>query len=331
MYFLLITSLILALLLVLNAAISISASVLWRFAAKQTRDWTAQNRARFIFALRVFPFASALVFALAFLLPAYLLFEPHSSNETVGFKLAFLSIVSATGVGFAFYKVFRTRRATRNLVADWMKYAEPIRVEGVSIPVYKIKHSFPVIAVVGAFRPRMFVAGQIFESLNDAEFQAAARHEAGHLVARDNLKRTIMRTCRDLLIFPFGQKLDRAWAENIEAGADEYAAQNGGKQTALNLASALIKIARIIPDGAKPSMPAGAFLIEAPTAEIAFRVLKLLQMSDGKTIFQTARSSNFLFGLYSVSALFVLTLLATNQNFLQEVHDILEAIVAFLQ
>ncbi|MBA2619970.1 MAG: M56 family metallopeptidase [Acidobacteria bacterium] len=331
MYFLLITSLILALLLVLNAVISISASVLWRVAAKQTRGWTAQNRARFIFALRVFPFASALVFALGFLLPAYILFEPHSSSETVGFKLAFLSIVSASGVGFAFYKVFRTQRATRNLVADWMEHAEPIRVEGVSIPVYKIKHSFPVIAVVGAFRPRMFVAAQIFESLDDAEFRATARHEAGHLAARDNLKRTVMRACRDLLIFPFGQKLDRAWAENIEAGADEYAAETGGKQAALNLASALIKIARIIPDGTKPSMPAGAFLIEAPTAEIAFRVRKLLEMSDGKTIFQTALSSNFLFAFYSVSALFVLTLLATNQNFLQEVHDILETIVAFLQ
>lgn len=331
MYFLLIISLILALLLVLNVAASISASVLWRFASRRTQSWTAQNRARFIFALRVFPLASALVSVLAFLLPAYLLFEPNTSKEIVGFKLAFFSVASAVGVGFAFYRVFATWRATRELVSDWMRNAEPIRVAGVSVPVYKIRHTFPVIAVVGTFHPRMFVAGQIFDSLDENEFQAAVRHEAGHLAARDNFKRTIMRACRDLLVFPFGKTLDRAWAENAEAGADEFAARTGGSQTALNLASALIKIARIIPPGAKPSMPSGAFLVEEPTAEIAFRVRKLLQITDGNTVFQTARASYFLFWIYSASILFALALLAANQNFLQKVHDFLEAIVAVLQ
>lgn len=331
MYFLLIISLILALLLVLNVAISISASALWRVAANRTRGWTAQNRARFIFALRVFPFASALVFALGFLLPAYLLFEPHSSDETVGYKLALLSAVSSVGVGFAFYRVFQTRRATRALVKNWLKNAEPIRVEGVSIPVHRIRHPFPVVAVVGTFRPRMFVASQIFETLDANEFQAAVRHEVGHLAARDNFKRAAMRACRDLLVFPFGRNLDRAWAENIEAGADEYAAQTGGNQTALNLASALVKIARVIPPGAKPSMPAGAFLIAEPSAEIAFRVRKLLQMTDQKFVFQAARASDFLFWLGSAFVLLVLTMLATNQNFLQLVHDVLEAVVAALQ
>lgn len=332
MYFILGISLVFALLLVLNVLISIGASMFWRVAAKRTENWSAQTRARFIFALRVFPFASAFLFVFAFLLPAYLLFEPLASSETVTYKLAFLSAASLVGVGFAFYRVFGTWRATNALVKDWMRRAEPISVAGVAVPVYKIRHPFPVVAVVGTFRPQMFVAEQIFDALEATEFSAAVQHEIGHLAARDNLKRAAMRACRDLLVFPFfGDALDRAWAENIESGADEYAAQTGGNSTALNLASALIKIARIVPPGAKPSMPAGAFLIEEPTAEIAARVRRLLQMTDGNLIFQNARAADFSLWICSACALFALTLLATNENFLQTVHDLLETIVAVLQ
>lgn len=323
-----------AFLLVLNVPISIFASMLWRAAADRTQSWTAQNRARFIFALRVFPFAAAFLFVFVFLMPAYLLFEPNSPDETVTYKLAVLSAASVLGVGFAFYRVFQTRRATRRLIADWTRNGEAIRVAGVSVPVYRIRHSFPVIAVVGAFRPRMFVAEQIFEALDTNEFEAAVRHEAGHIAARDNFKRAAMRLARDLLVFPFGGRLDRAWAENIEAGADEYAAQTGGSQIALNLASALIKIARIIPPGAKPAMPAvGAFLIEQPTAEIAARVRRLIQMSGGGRLsFQTHRAAARLtFRLFSALFLYTLMLLATNQVFLGKVHNLLEAIVAVLQ
>ena len=107
----------------------------------------------------------------------------------------------------------------------------------------------------------MFIASQIFDSLNEQELQAAIAHEYGHLVARDNFKRTLMRVCRDLLVFPFGRSLDNAWAENVESAADEYAAQTGGNLTAINLASALVKIARIVPNNSKPAMPSGTFLL----------------------------------------------------------------------
>ncbi len=332
MYFLLGISLVFALLLVLNVLASIGASVLWRAASKRTENWTAQARARFIFALRVFPVAAALVAVFAFLLPAYILFEPHRSSETVGVKLAFLSLLSAVGVGFAFYRVFQTRRATRRLIKDWMKRAEPIKVSGVAVPVYKIRHPFPVIAVVGALRPRMFVAEQIFETLETGEFQAAIWHETGHLAACDNFKRAVMRVCRDLLVFPFGKTLDRAWAEEAEAGADEYAAQSGGdSQTALNLAAALIKIARIVPAGAKPSMPAGAFLIEQPSTEIAFRVQKLLQMTGGETSFLASRAFNFRLWFCCAALCATLVLLAADQNFLLQLHNASETVVALLQ
>ena len=333
MYFLLGTSLMLALLLVLNLSVSTAASVLWRFIAPAANSWTARRRARIIFALRIFPCACAIVFVAAFLLPAYLLFEPQSSKEIVSAKLALLALVSVVGVAVAACRVFATWWRTRRVVADWLARAEPIAVADVKIPVYRINHPFPVIAVIGTFRPRMFVAGQIFASLDGEEFQAAIRHEIGHLAARDNFKRMLMRVSRDLLVFPFGRSLDRAWSENVESAADEYAAQTGGKSAALNLASALVKIARIAPPNAKPAMPAGAFLIEAQTADVTGRVRNLLMLAEIKIVpekYRRFRLENA-FWIYASGFFVFMMPLAASDTILHKIHFALEALVGVLQ
>jgi len=95
------------------------------------------------------------------------------------------------------------------------------------------------------------------------------------------LKRIMLRACRDVLtIVPCGRSLDRAWAENAEGAADEYAA-NLGPSVALNLASALIKIARMIPAGARPTMPLGAFLLGDEEGGIRWRVRRLIDLATG--------------------------------------------------
>jgi Zn-dependent protease with chaperone function len=333
MYSLLAISLILAMLLAINVWSAVAADIFWRIAARFLKNRPAKNQARFIFALSVFPFAGALIFVFAFLLPSYLLFEPRKSDEVVGFKLALLSFISLCGISVAIYRVFGSWWATRRLVSDWLKNAEPVKIENVFIPVYRINHQFPVIAVVGTFRPRMFIAGQIFESLSAEELHAAIAHEHGHLAARDNFKRIILRISRDLLVFPLGKTLERAWAETAESAADEYAAQKGGKLTAINLASALIKIARIVPEGAKPDMPAGAFLIAEHAEYISVRIRHLLQMSEtrhkgaGKNRFAARIPSRFLL----VGCIAFLIFLGTDRNFLQQIHDVTEKIVAAFQ
>jgi Zn-dependent protease with chaperone function len=332
MYFLLVISLIFALLLAINILSAIAAEIVWRVAAPRVKNLSARRQSQFIFALSIFPFAGALVFVFVFLLPAYLLYEPHSSGEIVTYKLALISFVSLIGVFIAFYRVFGTWWTTRRLVSNWMKRAERVEIENVSIPAFRISHQFPVIAVVGTFRPRMFVAEQIFASLTDDELQAAIAHEFGHLRTRDNLKRTMLRVCRDLLVVPFGKTLERAWTESAESAADEHAAQMGEK-TAINLASALVKIARIVPHGAKPAMPSGAFLIAEQAEYISFRVRRLLEFS-GINLQNTGNqqlTTKILFRFSLVAFVSIILLLATNSSFLQNVHDLTESIVAALQ
>ena len=93
------------------------------------------------------------------------------------------------------------------------------------------------------------------------ELSAALAHEVGHVIAGDNLKRGLLRACRDtLLIIPSGRRLDAAWKEASEAAADEYAAARD-RMVGLDLASALVKIARLVPVGSRPTLPAGAYFV----------------------------------------------------------------------
>jgi Zn-dependent protease with chaperone function len=279
-FYLFVVCLSLSALLTINALASLGVEALWRAIRRFMRPWPARTRAQIIFTLRVFPLASALTVVAALILPSYLTYEPWPPDEVVTAKLAALTLISAVGIGLASWRSFASSRATRRIVTDWLRHAETIDLEGAPVSGYRIRHPFPVIAMSGVIRPRLFIASQIFDSLNDDEINAAIRHEAGHLVMRDNLKRALMRVCRDtLMIVPCGRILDRDWSEAAEAAADEYAAR-AGAVSALDLALALIKIARLIPEGVKPTRPAGAFLIGDDVDGVARRVCQLTRLAE---------------------------------------------------
>lgn len=332
MYFLLGICLAFALLLWFNVAASLTASVFWRVVEKPAQRLSAQSRSQFIFALRIVPLLTTLLFILAFFIPSYFLFEPGESDETISYKLAFAAFFSLIGILLASSRVFATYWRTHRMVEEWMRRGERISIEGVSFPVYRFAHPFPVIAVVGIFRPRMFVAEQIFGLLEAEELAAAVVHEFGHLAARDNFKRTFLRVCRDLVIFPIGKSLEKVWAETAEAAADEYAISTGGKRAAVNLAAALVKIARNIPVNTRPAMPLGSFLIDEQTADVSWRVRRLLSLTDAENDFRRQKTNFniFLWSGFAVTLLPVLWL-ATNYDFLAAVHDAMEKMVSILQ
>ena len=281
MYLLLGTCLALSALLALNAFASALAELAWRAVAPRVAGRAAAVRARMLFALRVSPpaLAAALVFAL--LLPAYLLHEPHDTDERVGVKLLLLAALSAAGVVLACWRVARTWLATRRLVRYWMRHAEPFAAEGASVPAFRIRHRFPVIAVIGVLRPRLFIATQIFDALTPGELSSALAHERGHVEARDNLKRAVLQAGQDalLVLAPLGRKLRREWQRESELAADEFAA-SAGPDAALDLASAIVKISRLIPAGATPTLPAGAHLLGESDDGLSRRVRALLRLAS---------------------------------------------------
>ncbi len=183
-------------------------------------------------------------------------------------------------MGLAISRGIRTWLATRALLKDWLANSTQIELEAISVPTFVLQHSFPIIAVVGAMRPKLFIADHVLESLSTEELAAAVAHECGHLAAHDNFKRSVMRVSRAaLLLIPCGRSLDRAWSEASESAADEHAAQQSSL-VALNLASALVRIARMIPKGQRQEIPAAvsAFLSD-DSPGVKVRVRRLVELA----------------------------------------------------
>ena len=213
----------LASLFLLNALVSLLTTVLWQLVKRPARHSTAATRAAILFVLRLSPPAISLVCVIALLLPAYIELEPRETQEVVGFKLIFLAVVSIVGLGLAIWRGLAAWRATRRITADWLRHAEPASLPGVSAPTYLLHHRFPIIAVVGVLRPRLFIAGQVFDALNAQEIAAAIAHEHGHIRAHDNLKRALLRGCHDALtIVPDAQNPQaKMWVASQRAGRDD--------------------------------------------------------------------------------------------------------------
>ncbi|MDT7807230.1 MAG: hypothetical protein QOJ70_1043 [Acidobacteriota bacterium] len=283
MYELLGICLALSALLAFNALASALAELVWRAVAPRVSLRRAAARARLLFTLRMFPSALAAAVVFALIVPSYLVTEPKNTGESVGAKLLLLAVASAAGVLLAVWRIARTWLATRRLARDWMRNAVRVEVEGSRVPAYSIRHRFPVIAVIGVLRPRLFIAEQIFDALTSEELAAALNHERGHVVARDNLKHALLQAGQDalLLLAPLGRSLRREWQRESELAADEFAA-TGSPVAAVNLASAIVKISRLVPAGARPSLPAGAHLLGEEEDGLSRRVRNLLRMASSK-------------------------------------------------
>jgi hypothetical protein len=282
MFFLLGICIILAVMLALNSIASFFASLLWKVLGPRARNWSAATQASVLCLLRTLPLVGGITIVALLFAPAYLAHEPRDSHEEITLNLGIVAFFSALGIVLALVRGIVSWRATSRLTSDWLHHAEKIQLPGITIPSFRIDHQFPVVAIVGTFRPRLFIAKKIFESLTSEELSAALAHEIGHVIARDNLKRGLIRACRDmLLIIPCGRGLDIAWKEAAEGAADEYAARSD-RMVGLDLASALVKIARLVPQGSRPTLPAGAYFVnqEDPSG-FKSRVKNLVRLAGG--------------------------------------------------
>jgi len=324
-------SVILAALLLLNAGASLVTALGWRLLSPLVASASARTRADLLFTVRMAAPAFAIIIVGLFLIPSYLDYEPRTTTEIVSNKLAALALVSIASIAFAMWRTIRSWVATATLRKQWLLMSERIEVPGIDVPAFRIRHSFPIIAIVGTARPQLFIADDVLSSLSHEEMAAAIAHECGHLAARDNLKRTLLHLCRDsLFMVPFGRTVERMWTENAESAADEFAAQQGAA-TALNLASALVRIVKMVPAGSRADVPLGAYLVGAEeTPGVKSRIRRLIEMSSSNSL-KPARTLSHLLPLASFTAFAVVAAIcATNAKVLLGVHTIVEFAVNLL-
>jgi len=274
------------------------------------------------------PLVFSLVFIFGLILPAFVLYEPFETDETIGWKLALVIAVAIFGFAAALFRIVASWWRTRRLVTEWQLNAVPIEIASCSLPTYRLQHEFPVFAVVGVFHPRLFIAEQVLKTLDQNEIDAVIQHELGHIAALDNLKRLALRLCSDILVAPIGRSIEREWCKAAENAADDYAVRSGDRYTALNLASALIKIARIIPSRPAPPMPAISYAVERGES-LADRIRRLLQLAD--EAITPVRRSPRVFTPLTILLIAAVGILLADQRLLAPIHEVSEFVLTLLQ
>jgi Zn-dependent protease with chaperone function len=198
------------------------------------------DNSRLLFAQGVGPTLVGCALALGVVLPAFLLFEPARDGERAGLLLMGLAAVGAAHVARVAVRATRMLRLSRAVIARWAPEATPLEASRWGLPVFAIDAGFPVVAVAGLFRPQLFVDRRVLRSCSPGELEAIAAHERAHVVGRDNLRRLLIGACEGPT-----SAIAAEWRRAAEHLADRRAADS--PRRAVDLASALVKIARLAP------------------------------------------------------------------------------------
>jgi peptidase M48-like protein len=286
---------------------------LWRRIVSPTPAERAAAQLR----LRLLPGALALTGAL-FTVTSYLLFEPRTFQERTGIILVSLAgFATLLGIG-AIVRTLGLSRATRRACARWLETAEPVALAGATVPCLAVEARFPIVAVVGVFRPRLIIARSVLAACTPAELAAIVAHEQAHLTARDNLRRAIFLLAPDILGWlPLSGRLLGDWREATEEAADDFAGQSDDGQR-VTLAEALIKVARLAPVGLRPeALPASA-LYDGENIEHRVRRLLAPPRPDrpARTAWQRAVLVAFVLGACGLAIGGVQAILEVAVNFL---------------
>jgi len=203
------------------------------------------RRARGLFLVRLLPASFGLFVALGLVLPSFLWLEPARTGERAGSGLVTFAAASGLVLLAGLARGAAGLFATRRLVRRWARRARPIALAGIALPAFAVDERFPLVAIAGWLRPRLYVSEKVLRHCTEAELAAIVSHEAGHLHRGDTWKRLLLRACPDLFaLLPLGAEIEGLWADAAEQAADDHAAALSEARS-LDLASALIRVARL--------------------------------------------------------------------------------------
>jgi hypothetical protein len=219
------------------ACINLIASVIALALARLIRQRSGSRQPALLLMIRLFPAAASTMFVCGLFLPVHWALEPREIVESFGFAWYVLAIAGSALLARAAVRMTaiagRSHRFTRDARVRFGD-ADPIEVD-----------SLPGVSLAGTLRPRILIGTNVKTALSSAELDVAVAHEVAHRDAFDNLARWLMLCAPDFLgLFQAASRLEHDWHVAAEARADA-AAIRGDQRRAVNLASALIKVARL--------------------------------------------------------------------------------------
>lgn len=259
-----------------------------------------KHATRWLLGLRLAPTAIAILLVAAFCVPSYLWLEPEHTTENTGLICILASFFT---ISLWITSLARTTRA----IARSRRF---LRSSGRS----------PIVALAGILRPHVVISPDVIAALSRDQLNAALRHEEGHRISRDNLKRFLIQLAPG--IFPgLGgfAPLERAWLRFTEWAADDFAVA-GDSRRSLSLASALVRVARL---GDRRPVPCTASLLGDPS-DLSARVDRLLHPAPAIPK-NTPRRSRLIAATIATSL--VVAAIAALPATLPVVHRLLETLV----
>lgn len=296
-----------------NAVASYAAVWQWRHRAAPAAP---VDRASFLIRLRLLPLVASLAWSVL-AMSSFFLFESRS-DEPTGVVLPVLAILGAALLLSAIVRLAVTLARHRRIVRGWLESATSITLTGVRIPAMRVESEFPIVAVVGVFRPKLVIARAVLDACSADELDAILDHECRHITRGDNLRRTLLIALPDPLGWlRVGREIDLAWHDATEEVADEAPGHERGDSGRVALASALIRVAKLVPAGhAVAEIPASALYRGEPLER---RVRRLLDPIPPRP--RAPRHYQWL-ALAGVIGLSIVLL--------NPIHDLLEVAVTFL-
>jgi Zn-dependent protease with chaperone function len=268
--------------------------------------------ARELFALRLLPSAGAAILTVTVVLPAFLIYEPIHESEQAGPLLLVLVLVAVAVVGHGISRGWRAYAAAAALLRVC---GAPDRGALPGKPtVQLVDVQEPIVAVVGAWRPRILAARCVSLACDAEEFRQIVAHEAAHVASHDNLKLLLLLASPDALAWmPAGHALIARWRAAAELEADA-AATGADPHKRVALASALIKVARLLTGVEFP-----ALCMPVAFDDVQGRVRRLLAPPSRSP--ETLDEDWLMTGVLSIAVLAV--------PLYDRVQELLEAMVAF--
>lgn len=303
----------------LNVLGSIALAAAWR-AGWLSHLAPAPARARRLAWLRALPSFAAAIVALVIVAPAFAMFEPYREAEPVGPILPILASVAIAQFVATCWLALAGAIRTHVVARAWLKAGTPLDVQPpAGVPAYAIDSLAPIVALVGVFSPKLIAARAVIDACTREELSAIVAHERGHLQARDNMKRWLMACAPDALRWtPIHHEICAAWHDAAEDAADDVA--TGGDDGArANLATLLVKIARLAPETAWPVATVSPFIQQDGLVR---RVRRLLEPAV-----ETRRTAS----IWPLSVLCCVALVAaiTSPATLMTIFHVVENLVAF--
>ena len=155
------------------AASAVVALVTNRTNGVQYARWSAP----LLLLLRLLPSTASVLFVVLVFVPSYWKFEPREFTE--GFDLTLMLAAAAAGAllvnafvrgAVAWWHAIRRARA-------WTQTAEPLALDGIGIPAFRVEAEQPVMALVGIVRSRLLVTRGLIDALTPEELAASISHE----------------------------------------------------------------------------------------------------------------------------------------------------------